>query len=142
MKKKQYLVVAALIRNTNKVLLVYKHSSSADVCREKWELPGGKARFGLDFFSALAEKVKDYLGVDVQVKKIIPHVFSNVTNNGNTHFYVLVGECELLSNNIKLNTNKLSEYKWVSLIEAVQMNRDGLLVDGDLSFIKVALSNS
>jgi hypothetical protein len=55
MEKTQYIVVAGLVRKEDKVLVVYKHTSSSDKCRNRWELPGGIAKFRLDFESALKE---------------------------------------------------------------------------------------
>ena len=140
MEKMQYIVVAGLIRNKNKYLVVYKHTSTSDKCRNRWELPGGKVRFGLGFVDALKEKLNDYLGVDVVVHRLMPKVFSNVSEEltVSKHFYVLVGECKLLSDGVKLNRKKLSEHKWITLKEAELLFRDDLLVEGDLEFMRMA----
>lgn len=142
MNRVQYIVVAGFIKQDNKVLVVYKHSSSSDKCRSRWELPGGIAKFGLDFESAVKEKIKDYLGIDATVVKLMPKVFSNVSQEAavTKHFYVLVGECQLASTDIKLNPNKLSEYRWITLEEAESMCRDGKFVEGDMEFIRIGLT--
>jgi len=82
--KIQYLVVAGLIKSENKVLIVYKHTSTSDKCRNKWEIPGGKAAFGLSFNDALQKKIKNYLGVDTKIKRILPKIVSNVSNEVET----------------------------------------------------------
>src|SRR4051812_43005265 len=130
MEKTQYIVVAGLIRKEDKFLVVFKHTSTSDKCRNRWELPGGRAKFGFNFEDALTEKLKEYLGVEITTPKLMPKVFSNISKESTVtkHFYVLVGECELLSENIKLNTEKLAEHKWITLDEAEVLCRDDLLV--------------
>jgi len=141
MEKLQYIVVAGLIKKDNKFLVVFKHSSSSNKCLNRWELPGGRAGFGLDFDTALKEKLKDYLGVNVTSIKILPKVFSNISEERQIikHFYVLAGQCELAHGSIQLNNNKLSEYKWITLDEAEKMYANDLLVDGDLEFIRMSI---
>jgi hypothetical protein len=53
----------------------------------------------------------------------MPKVFSNVCEEATVskHFYVLGGECQLASTEIKLNPKKLSDYKWIALKEAEAM---------------------
>jgi ADP-ribose pyrophosphatase YjhB (NUDIX family) len=140
----QHLVPVGAIVKDNKILLGFKHNSSAEHCQNKWEVLGGKTKFGEKYEEALKNKMKQYLGVEIKVGKILPIVYSVVTklreNGEEVQYYVVPAKCSLQSENFKLDTNKIREVKWFTLSEVQELHKKEQLVDsGDLEIAKMAL---
>jgi len=138
-----YLVPCAAIVKDNKLLLGFKQSLSRH-CFNKWEILGGKAQFGQSYEEALKSKMKQYLGVDIEIVEIFGHVYSVVTDavKGDItyHFYVIPAKCRVLSENFKLDKNKVKEVGWFSYAEMEDLHKKGQLVGGDLNIAELVLS--
>lgn len=64
---KQVVVVAAIIRASEKVLCVQRGLSKLDYISQKWEFPGGKIEDGETEPSALEREIREELKIDVAV---------------------------------------------------------------------------
>jgi len=64
---KQVVVVAAIIRASEKVLCVQRGSNKLDYISQKWEFPGGKIEDGETEPSALEREIREELKIDVAV---------------------------------------------------------------------------
>lgn len=140
----QYIVPCAAIVKDNKLLLGFKHSSSSRHCLNKWEIPGGRAKFGQSYEEALKSKMKQYLGVGIKIEEILGFVHSVVSSSVDGkaiyHFYFIPARCRLLSERFKIDKSKLREVRWFSLKEVEDLHKKGELVDeGDLKIAKMVL---
>jgi ADP-ribose pyrophosphatase YjhB (NUDIX family) len=65
-KKEPRVVVSAIIRNGNKLLLVKEALESG---KERWIFPGGGVNFGESLEEALKREIKEELGMEIKVEK-------------------------------------------------------------------------
>jgi ADP-ribose pyrophosphatase YjhB (NUDIX family) len=142
-EKVQYVVPCALIKRGNKVLLTYKVKSSNPLTVNIWEIPGGRAPFGISFEQGLKEKIKEYLGVNIEITRIYPKIFSNVVEDEKCikHYFVICAECKIIKGKIRLNKEKLAQYKWFTFEECKKLHQQGKLAPGDFEFIKIAFES-
>lgn len=143
MEQIQYLIPAAVITNSEgKILFLKKETARVDICIDKWELPGGTINFGETVEQALKRKIRDYIGVDVQIKNIIPYIHSYTTTgrlNGEEkemQFHVLGIICSLDKNQqIKLTADRIKDYTYLSYEDYSNLPEDQR-VPGDLEILK------
>ncbi len=69
-ENKVVVAVKGIIFNKGKVLIV-KRTDYDDVGGGTWECPGGKIDFGEDLVAALVREVKEEVGLDITVEKIL-----------------------------------------------------------------------
>ena len=77
-----------------------------------WEIPGCRAPFGKSFEDGLKEKIKEYLGVEIEIVRILSKIFSNTVEDEKSikHYFVICSECKIVGNQeIKLNKEKLGD---------------------------------
>lgn len=68
-RKKPRIIVSAVIQNGNKVLLTKEILESG----EKWIMPGGGVEFGENLVEAVKREIKEELGMDIEVGKLLGH---------------------------------------------------------------------
>lgn len=141
-----YLIPAALIVNSGKeILLIKKSSAKTALCVDRWEIPGGTLKFGEKFKDGAKRKVKQYLGLDIEVGDIIPYVHSNITTgrlNGEEvemQFYVEGVRCTLVDEKqeLQLQEGRIKDARWFSKDEYLRLAEDGR-VPGDLEIIRAS----
>jgi 8-oxo-dGTP diphosphatase len=67
-KKEPRVVVAAIIRNGNKLLLTKELLESQ---RKRWIFPGGGVNFGESLEEAVKREIKEELGMEIKVEKLL-----------------------------------------------------------------------
>jgi mutator protein MutT len=67
-KKEPRIIVAAIIRNGNKLLLTKEVLESG---RERWIFPGGGVNFGESLEEAVKREIKEELGMEIKVEKLL-----------------------------------------------------------------------
>jgi ADP-ribose pyrophosphatase YjhB (NUDIX family) len=67
-EKEPRIVVAAIIRNGNKLLLVKEILESG---REYWIFPGGGVKFGENLEEAVKREIKEELGMEIEIEKLL-----------------------------------------------------------------------
>jgi 8-oxo-dGTP diphosphatase len=68
MKKEPRIVVAAIIRNGNKLLLTKEILENG---KEYWIFPGGGVKFGENLEEAIKREIKEELGMEIEVQKFV-----------------------------------------------------------------------
>lgn len=108
----KFLVAAkAIIAVENRVLILKKTKAAGGKFGEKWDIPGGKVRFGETLEEALVRQVKEETGCSISVMK--PYKFwtfypsHDVQIVGTTFFCRLMDECR-----IQLSEEH-SEFVWI-----------------------------
>jgi 8-oxo-dGTP diphosphatase len=67
-KKEPRIVVAAIIKNGNKLLLTKEVLESKKEC---WIFPGGGVNFGETLEEAVKREIKEELGIEIKVEKLL-----------------------------------------------------------------------
>ena len=113
---KNILVVAALIKKDNNVLIARRSTGDENVLG-KWEFPGGKVEPNETEEHAIEREIKEEFELDIKANKyIINNVCEYPTKTVDLRLY----ECEYISGEFKLHDH--SEYKWVNINELLNYN--------------------
>jgi 8-oxo-dGTP pyrophosphatase MutT (NUDIX family) len=94
--ERQVVGVLGWVRRGPAVLLVRRHDPALPAAHRKWELPGGKLRFGEAPAAAVAREVREETGYAVTVRSVFPYVYSTVWEypDRRQHVVLLVYDCE------------------------------------------------
>jgi ADP-ribose pyrophosphatase YjhB (NUDIX family) len=133
------MIPAAVFLKDNRVLLVDKTEMVSGL--KGWEIPGGRANFGMTFEEALKDKIKNYFDVEISIKEVLPLVHMNMSVDKTMQFWVVPALCELQSENFKLSS-KIKETRWFSKTEIDELDRKGQLVPGDKKILDYVFNRS
>lgn len=118
---KNILVVAALIKKNNDVLIARRSTGDENVLG-KWEFPGGKVEPNETEGHAIEREIKEEFELDIKANK---YITNNVCEYPTKTVDLRLYECEYISGEFKLHDH--SEYKWVNINEL--LNYDLALAD-------------
>ncbi len=108
---KNILVVAALIKKDNNVLIARRSTGDENVLG-KWEFPGGKVEPNETEGHAIEREIKEEFELDIKANK---YITNNVCEYPTKTVDLRLYECEYISGEFKLHDH--SEYKWVNINE-------------------------
>lgn len=107
-------VVAALIKNDNKVLLARRSTGDINVFG-KWEFPGGKVEQDENEFDAIEREIKEEFELTI---KAIEFITNNVCEYPTKVVDLRLYKCDYVSGEFNLHDH--SEYKWVDKEELLE----------------------
>ncbi len=128
---KNILVVAALIKKNNNVLIARRSTGDENVLG-KWEFPGGKVEPNETEGHAIEREIKEEFELDIKANK---YITNNVCEYPTKTVDLRLYECEYISGEFKLHDH--SEYKWVNINEL--LNYD--LAPADIPLAKYIANN-
>lgn len=128
---KNILVVAALIKKNNNVLIARRSTGDENVLG-KWEFPGGKVEPNETEGHAIEREIKEEFELDIKANK---YITNNVCEYPTKTVDLRLYECEYISGEFKLHDH--SEYKWVNINEL--LNYD--LAPADIPLAKYISNN-
>lgn len=108
---KNILVVAALIKKDNNVLIARRSTGDENVLG-KWEFPGGKVEPNETEGHAIEREIKEEFELDIKANK---YITNNVCEYPTKTVDLRLYECKYISGEFKLHDH--SEYKWVNINE-------------------------
>lgn len=128
---KNILVVAALIKKNNNVLIARRSTGDENVLG-KWEFPGGKVEPNETEGHAIEREIKEEFELNIKANK---YITNNVCEYPTKTVDLRLYECEYISGEFKLHDH--SEYKWVNINEL--LNYD--LAPADIPLAKYISNN-
>ena len=128
---KNILVVAALIKKNNDVLIARRSTGDENVLG-KWEFPGGKVEPNETEEHAIEREIKEEFELDIKANK---YITNNVCEYPTKIVDLRLYECEYISGEFKLHDH--SEHKWVNINEL--LNYD--LAPADIPLAKYIANN-
>lgn len=116
-------VVIAVIRKNNKYLLTRRvdlDPEEKEYAPYVWNLPGGGINFGEQSEEAIKREIKEELGVEIKIIKLLPKVFSETRNHWQGIFLCYL--CEMKNNEEKIKLNhEADQYGWFTTIEVSKL---------------------
>jgi len=88
-----FVVAAAIVRGIQ-ILLARRYQPELPDAHLKWELPGGKVKLEESPHDALIREIREELGTEIRIVRLLPHVQSNIyhSKKGVVHSIVLAFE--------------------------------------------------
>jgi 8-oxo-dGTP diphosphatase len=119
----QLTIVVAVIQNENgDILLAKRNEPELEHAHGKWEFVGGGIEFGESPEEALKREVKEEAGIEVEVVKVLPKIFSEMLNE-QTQVIILSYECRITGGELKAGLDQeIAELKFVPLVEVKNYN--------------------
>jgi 8-oxo-dGTP diphosphatase len=103
-------VVAVIVDSDEQVLLTKRNIPPF---QGEWVMPGGKIDLGEPIVEALKREVREEVGLEVEVGRLID-VFEHVTPGAdNYHFIIIYYLCAPLYCDVNHNRDEVSEARWV-----------------------------
>ncbi len=113
-------VVIAAIKKGNKFLMTKRiHLDPEDykTYHGAWQLPGGGIEFGETPRQAIHREIKEEIGIDIEIIKLLPEIYTQVRKNWQGIFIVYLCRMKKPEAEISLN-DEASEYSWNTLEQA------------------------
>lgn len=117
-KTKQITVIVGIVIKDNKLLMVQRDEEECPDAHLKWELPGGKVDFGETPEESLKREFLEETGVEIKVKKLIPHIFTHNWKYswGIQQTLIFVYICSYVRTiNKKIKDHHVKKIKWIRL---------------------------
>ena len=111
MPKQITIVVGLVTTDDDKILLGKRHQPHTPQIHGKWEFPGGGIDYGEAPEEALKREVKEETGLDVEIKRLLPKVFSNVWQwtKEEHQVIILAYECKAVGGKLEARDEEISE---------------------------------
>ncbi len=110
------IIVSAIIRQGDKVLLTKEMLESG----EKWIIPGGGVEFGENLIDAVKREIKEEIGMDIEVEKLLGHREAIYTQY-NYHTVIFFFLAKPLGE-FQLSEKQVLDANYFSLTEAENLN--------------------
>ena len=135
-------VVIGVVRNSNgNILLSKRHQPEIPNIHGKWNLLGGKLEFGETPEQALVREVKEESGLDIEVIKVIPKIFTRIFNKNDGSKFQIVTinyECMVVGGILHdpVQDKRVSELRF---FEYSEIDPSELIEETELTIIQLAL---
>ncbi len=120
------LAVKAIIVNSNNEILISKRSLNKRTAPGKWEFCGGVCRAGETSLQGITREVKEELGIDLTNAKGV--LFKEHCEHPYFHD-VWLFRLDIEINKLKFLDKEVTEAKWISVDEAIKMERQNELIN-------------
>lgn len=110
-------VVAAIIKNDNKILCVQRNENKLSYISKKYEFPGGKMEPNETKVETIVREIKEELSMDI----IVNEEFLTVTHEY-PDFLLTMHSFVCTSHNSDLVLNEHIDYKWLNVDELIKLD--------------------
>ena len=113
-QKQITIVVALVVNEKGEILLGKRNQPENSEIHGKWEFPGGGIEFGEQAEEALLREVKEETGLEVEVVRLLPKVFTNFWDwpAGKLHVVILSFECKAIGGQLESLEPEIGELKY------------------------------
>lgn len=127
-----YLIVVAVIINSQKQILTAKRSEIKKREPLKWELTGGGVRAGEDSLEAIIRETKEEIGLTFKPEeaKLIKAKIKNKDNGSGAFKDFWLFKLDVEADKIKFPDKEAMDAKWVSIDEFMKMQERGEVISG------------
>ena len=117
------IVAGGIIEKDGKYLLVQENKEK---CRGKWNIPAGGVDDGENVIEAAKREVFEETGCKVKINGILEIVNQNMEN---IDVLIFIFNTELIEENIQIDGEEISDVKWFTYEEILNM-KDNVRADG------------
>lgn len=121
----QSVAVHVNIKNSEGKYLIFKRSPDCEFGPNLYDIPGGRVDFGENPNESAVREVFEELGFVVKNTKPV-FVHSEIQKETRHQIWIIY-ECDYDGSDIKLNLKEHTEYHWVSLDEAKEYSKIGVI---------------
>lgn len=110
-------VGAVIFNQKNKILLIKRSKKLANdrTTAGMWSIPGGQVEFGERITDAIRREVKEELGVEITIEKLIGH-WDQILKKSGIHWHSVSFLCRISKGMpVVREPEKFSQLKWFSL---------------------------
>jgi len=136
--KKQIIIVMGVVLNNNRVLMTQRFEEECPDAHLKWELPGGKIKFGEEPNITIEREIYEETGVKVKAQALIPIVRTCIWNYkiGIIQHTILLGYfCKFLrQDSQEKKDHHVEKFEWVRISDLHKKD----ILPGDEDFINEA----
>jgi 8-oxo-dGTP diphosphatase len=125
MKNKIVIAVKGIILNNGQILIV-KRNKNDEVGADAWECVGGKIEFGEELEAALIREVKEEVGLDITIEKLL--YATTFLTNPTRQVVILTYLCRSDMRHVRLSTEH-SDYLWVTKSQLEQLLLPSIVED-------------
>ncbi|KNY25475.1 NUDIX hydrolase [Pseudobacteroides cellulosolvens] len=125
MENKIVVAVKGVIVNDGRVLIV-KRASNDEIGAGTWECVGGKIEFGEELETALIREIKEEVGLNVTVEKLL--YATTFKTSPTRQVVILTYLCRSEVTDVRLSVEHL-EYLWATKDQLKQLLHQGILED-------------
>lgn len=119
-----------------KVLMTKRFEEECPDAHLKWELPGGKIKFGEEPNVAIEREIYEETGIIVKAEGLIPIVRTcvwNYTNGITQHTILLAYRCKYIGRDEQeLKDHHVETFEWKKITDLKKIE----ILPGDIDFIK------
>jgi 8-oxo-dGTP diphosphatase len=136
------LIGVGVVVDGSKVLLA-RRKSQVKQWDGKWEVPGGKVKFGESIEQAVGRELREELGIEVEAIEKLGEFFENVwrLKEGQIHVVLIGYKCRIRSGKPRVrDRDSISQVKWFGLDEVEGLARKGMCLPGTLELVRAAFS--
>ena len=127
MESKIVVVVKGIIIFNKKALVVKRHEND-EIGPGTWEFVGGKIEFGEELDVALVREVKEEVGIDVSVERLL--YATTFKSSPLKQVLILAYKCSAVDDVVKLSEEH-TEYMWVTEDKAREILEPAITKDMD-----------
>jgi len=117
------IVAGGIIEKDGKYLLVQENKNN---CKGQWNIPAGGVDEGENVFDAAKREVFEESGCRVEITGILEIINKNLEN---LDVIIFIFDTKLIEDNIQIDGEEISDVKWFSYEETLNM-KDDLRADG------------
>lgn len=114
---KHIVVPFALIIKDGKVLMNLRNDPHRPEYHKKWEFPGGKVEFGESMHGNMIREVKEEVGYDVEIVRLLQHIAveSQMQKTYAYQVFLVPYVCRIVGGNGKFSDGEVLETRWFEL---------------------------
>lgn len=117
--KKQLMVFTGVVIKNGTVLMTKRFEEECPQAHMKWELPGGKVKFGETPENALKRELLEETGVKVKIMQLLPFVQTNYWNYawGQQQTFIFAFLCKAVREIIPKKDHHIHTVSWIPLAD-------------------------
>ena len=124
-EKKQIIIAVGLVINeAGEILLGRRNQPENPQIHGKWEFPGGGIEYGESPEDALVREMKEETGLDVEIVRLLPKIYSNVWQwqSGDYQVIIISYECKTIGGVLGTADEEMGELKYFKADEVDYQN--------------------